>query len=294
MISIIIPTYCRYDCLRNTIRDLKNQRLQSFEILVVDQTPETQRERIEADGVIYLEQNIPSASAARNLGLMRAQTPIALFLDDDVIIDDENFLQKHLRHYKDKSILGVAGAAPDPGQETELCRHRFFRESGVGWAYFSSNQGTQAWLRVGRSNNLSVRRTEAIACGGMDEQFEKGAHREEADFGLRMNSDSPRFIYDPQAKLVHIGNEQGGIRSWHEKSAPKAIHHMVGDLYCMFRNVPFKNRPEYLALSIRYFVFPHGARTPIPFCFKALGQYAKAWIEAHRKLKEGPKFIASK
>lgn len=291
-ISVIIPTYNRYDQLLATCRYLMSQDEVSFEILLIDQTPNEQRKDITLSDVRYFTQETPSASAARNLGLRKAHADIVLFLDDDVIIDDSKFLLKHLRHYRDPKVLGVAGAAPDLGQETSYRRHRFYRESGLGWAYFPSNQGSQAWLRVGRSNNLSVRRMEAISCGGMDQQFEKGAHREEADFGLRLNPNSAGFIYDPFADLVHVGSATGGIRSWQSQDSPKAIHHMVGDLYCMRRNVPMTQRPEYLLLSLRYFVFPRGLRTPFRFWTAALKQYLKAWSVADSKIQEGPKFIS--
>lgn len=161
----------------------------------------------------------------------------------------------------------------------------------MGWAYYPSNQGTQAWLRVGRSNNLSVRRDAALACGGMDEQFEKGAHREEADFGLRITQDGRRFIFDPFASLVHIGNAEGGIRSWQQGDSVKALHHMVGDLYLLRRQIPLPQWPEYLALSLRYFVFPRGARTPVAHWIVALKRWGKAWCVAAKKAREGPKFL---
>ncbi len=215
-----------------------------------------------------------------------------LFIDDDVIIKDSQFLVKHLRHYRDSDVVGVAGSAPDVGQDVHYDRHRFFRNIGLGWAYFPSNQGCQAWLRVGRSNNLSVRRKEAIACGGMDEQYEKGAHREEADFGLRLTRNGGRLIFDPFASLVHIGSAEGGIRSWQQGETIKALHHMVGDLYLLRRQIPLSQWPEYLALSLRYFVFPKGPRTPWKHWTTALRRYLKAWRIAGRKIKEGPKYLS--
>lgn len=291
-LSVIIPTYDRYDHLAKTCDYLSEQTGCSYEILIIDQTPKSRRRRLADQNGRYFEQEIPSASAARNLGLIQARAEIVMFLDDDVIIKNPRFLTNHLRHYADPSILGVAGAAPDLGQKILFQRHRFFREGGLGWAYFPSNQGSQAWLKVGRSNNLSVRRQAAIDCGGMDEQYEKGAHREEADFGLRLNRESNGFIYDPFADLIHVGSTEGGIRSWQSMESPKAIHHMVGDLYCMRRNVSMTQRPEYLLLSLRYFVFPRGLRTPFRFWTAALKQYLKAWSVADSKIQEGPKFIS--
>lgn len=292
-LSVVVPTYERYECLRDTLTFLQSQKGCSFEILVVDQTPPSRRQKLGGSSVRYFIQDMPSASAARNLGLLEARGEIVLFIDDDVIIEDNWFLTKHLRHYRSPAILGVAGAAPDFGQAVQYQRHRFFRNDGLGWAYYPSNQGCQAWLKVGRSNNLSVRRQAAMMIGGMDEQFERGAHREEADFCLRLGRLPGSILYDPFASLVHIGNSTGGIRAWQQDDSIKALHHMVGDLYLMFRHVPYRLRPEYLALSLRYFVFPRTRTLASRNTVAALRRYRQAWRIANAKAIEGPKLLAT-
>ena len=69
-------------------------------------------------------------------------------------------------------------------------------------------------VRNGASNHLSVRRREALAIGGMDAQFEKGAHREESDFCLRYTDRYGPLLFDPEATLVHLGDQSGGCRTW--------------------------------------------------------------------------------
>lgn len=290
-ISVVIPTYNRYKCLSDTCKYLAKQKGCSFEIIIIDQTPEPSRQKLNEYEIRYFVLSQPSASAARNLGLIHAQGEVVLFLDDDVIVEDEHFLAKHWRHYEDNSIVGVAGSAPDVGQSISLYPHRFFRSTDLGWIYFSSNYGCQTWLRVGRSNNLSVRKSLALSIGGMDEQFERGAHREEADFGLRLTNKYGLFLYDPSASLVHISNSTGGIRSWQQRETIKAKHHMVGDIYFMLRHIPWKNRLEYFLLSLLYFVFPQKFKTSPKHFFPAIWQYISAWIEAFKKLKEGTKLI---
>lgn len=291
MLTVCIPTYDRYDCLVNTLESLRRQVGCDFEVVVVDQTPVERRRELESAGLElhWLVQEAPSASAARNIALGKAQGQITLFLDDDVIINDPRFLARHEIHYRDPRVVGVAGAAPELGQAMNPLRHRFFREGGIGWAYFPSNQSCQAWLCVGRSNNLSVRTAAAIGCGGMDEQFERGAHREEADFGLRLTADGRRILYDPYASLVHIGNAQGGIRSWQQGDTIKALHHMVGDLYLLRIGIRWSLWPEYVLLSLRYFVFTRGALTPPRHSARALARWCNAWRIAGRKKRDGRK-----
>lgn len=290
-ISVVIPTYDRYEVLYDTCQYLSSQEDCLFEVLVIDQTPVERRKAFHVDGIRYFIQQAPSASAARNLGLRQAHGEVVLFIDDDVIIEDEYFLFKHWRHYADPDIVGVAGAAPDVGQSCSLDTHRFFRASGLGWIYFSPNYRCQTRLRAARSNNLSVRRRLALDIGGMDEQFERGAHREEADFGLRLTEKYSPFLYDPSASLVHIGNATGGIRAWQQGETVKAKHHMIGELYMMFRHIPWKYRLEYMAISLLYFICPRKLKTSPKHFLLAIQRYFSAVREAKKKYAEGPKLI---
>ena len=291
-ISIIIPTYNRYSCLRDTCEYLSLQEDCSFEILIIDQTSEDHRQYISGENIRYFSLEKPSASAARNLGILHAKSDILLFIDDDVIIEDRRFLLSHCKHYKDPSVVGVAGGAPDVGQSINLGHHRFFRSTGIGWVYFSSNYGCQTWVEAGRANNLSCRKNLAISVGGMDERFERGAHREEADFCLRLTRKYGPLLYAPWTSLVHIGNSSGGIRSWQKEEKIKAKHHMVGDLYMMLKCIPLKNWGEYIALSLFYFVFPYKLKTPPNYFIKAFFRYLSACQEAYQKIKQGPKLLS--
>ena len=51
MISIIVPTYDRYECLADTLKDIKAQKGSAKEVLVIDQTPIEKRQRLEEQGL---------------------------------------------------------------------------------------------------------------------------------------------------------------------------------------------------------------------------------------------------
>ncbi|MBI2280230.1 MAG: glycosyltransferase family 2 protein [Bacteroidetes bacterium] len=95
-ISIIIPTINRYADLKNTIADLNKQSVTDFEIIIIDQTDIEIAETITGKNIVYLHKTFKSASKARNVGLLEAKSPIVLFLDDDVIIENIYFLKAHL------------------------------------------------------------------------------------------------------------------------------------------------------------------------------------------------------
>ena len=236
-ISVIIPTLNRYSDLKSTLSDLFAQNFKNFEVIVIDQSDRKSFSEIECFKecrLVYLESKEKSASLARNIGIRKSKGEVLLFVDDDVIIKDKDFLSKHYRHYRDLNVPGVIGCPLEQSlnQSPRYNRHWFSEfEEKVGWLYFPSNYGCHAFVASGRSNNLSVRRSYAISVGGMDENYEKGAHREEADFCIRIFNKYGPFLFDPQARLIHIGNKIGGIRAWNDNDYIKARHHMVGAIY---------------------------------------------------------------
>jgi glycosyltransferase involved in cell wall biosynthesis len=260
-ISVVIPTINRYDDLKESIKCLLGQKFIGYEIIVIDQTengyPNLLGDYSNNEKVKYYRSDIKSASASRNIGINKAAGEVVLFIDDDVIIDDPNFLQNHYRHYADDSIHGVVGCPLEKqlDQKVRYQRHWMsYRDQEVGWLYFPSNYGCSTFVGAGRSNNLSARRTSAINVGGMDENYIKGAHREEADFCLRLTRKFGPLFFDPTARLIHIGNKQGGIRSWNDSQYLKAEHNVVGAIYFDLKNARFKYKFEFHLATLRYFV----------------------------------------
>lgn len=295
-ISIIIPTINRYKNLVNTINDLEKQKQVSFEIIIIDQNEECPidiMERIKSNAhIIYLTSDVASASAARNIGIDNSNSDILLFIDDDVIIDDCHFVYNHYKHYKDKNTVGIVGRSIELSDNSVS----YFRSSrsfskNVGFFYFPKNYGCATALMVGRSNNLSVRKEMAIAVGGMDENYKKGAHREEGDFCLRISRKYGRFIYDPFAKLEHIGSIEGGIRSWNDSDYIKAKHNMVGAIYFCLKMAPISYKHEYYFAALRYFILNKTILMKPQLYIPVIKRSISALIEAHKLYRKGPKYL---
>lgn len=93
MISVIIPTYNRYDNLLNAINSVKNQTFKDYEIIVVSDgsTDERYKDDIENVTMIRLPKSsrellgYPCGSIPRNEGLIKASGEYVAFLDDDDI-----------------------------------------------------------------------------------------------------------------------------------------------------------------------------------------------------------------
>jgi GT2 family glycosyltransferase len=226
MISVVIPTYNREQTLRETLRDAIEQNHPNFEVLVIDQT-----RTHESETQVYLEQlanagkirwfrvtwaNLPGA---RNYAVRRAVGDIILFIDDDVELP-HGFLAAHACNYLAKPDVGcVAGRVFDRmklGDSRGDLAIDFLppeaMDAGIAW-YFIDLVHTVKPQQVlsARGCNMSFRRQVFTEHGlSFDERFAGSAVREESDFCLKLRSTGLKIWYDPNACLVHLGEESGG------------------------------------------------------------------------------------
>ena len=225
-ISVIIPTYAREEPLRDTLLDLVQQDYPNFEILVVDQTathqPETQAclEELAATGKIkWFQVNWASLPGARNYGVRRSTGEIILFIDDDVKLP-AGFLAAHARNFVEKSDVGaVAGRVLDRMKLAEADEDFKIEDlppeamdAGIGWYYLNLVHTVKPQqVLTARGCNMSFRREIFDKYNiWFDERFRGSAVREESDFCLRLRQTGSKIWYDPEAYLVHLGEETGG------------------------------------------------------------------------------------
>lgn len=238
-LSVIIPTLGRENILLNALSDLSKQKLDQnkWELLLITQNyfPESFLNQIKEINIkhlkiFYLDE--PNASLARNIGIKEAKADIVLFLDDDIIIDSDNFLEAHLNNYKKVPTLsGVFGQVLATDRKKRNTKHKLSNNLNFGWLYFPANYNIKCNIRNGASVNLSVQKKYATEIGGMDANYIKGAHREESDFCLRLTKKYGAMNFDPDAGLIHIGEPTGGVRSWGYNSGVHPMHHIVGEWY---------------------------------------------------------------
>ncbi|MGB0887735.1 MAG: glycosyltransferase family 2 protein [Vicingaceae bacterium] len=292
-ISIVIPTINRYDDLKNTLNDISNQSFKNYEILIIDQTAKEMAQEITFKNTRYFLETFKSASKARNLGLKLAKSNIVLFLDDDVIIENNNFLQSHVNHFKNEKTSGVAGAILNLDKKWTSKLPKKASKKHLGWIYTPRNYNKSIKICDGGAGNLAVRKDWAIVVGGMDENYDKGAYREESDFCLRYTQKYGDLNYDPEAFLVHIGNPSGGTRSWSNSNGIiHARQHMFGAWYFMFNILPLVCWPEYSYLTLRRFIIHKKLISRFYFLPKALFNFSFAFFHAIITKVKGPKHIS--
>jgi GT2 family glycosyltransferase len=226
LISVIIPTYGREQTLCETLESVIQQDYPSFEVLVVDQTlnheseTQTYLDRSVLEEKIRLFQvNWASLPGARNYGVRRAAGEIVLFLDDDVQLPP-GFLAAHAQNYLEQPEVGaVAGRVFDrmkladaiPGLAIEYLPPEAM-DPGIAWYHIDLVHAVKPQqVLTARGCNMSFRRDIFARYNvWFDERFRGSAVREESDFCLRLRRTGLKIWYDPQANLVHLGEETGG------------------------------------------------------------------------------------
>ncbi|MFB2896796.1 hormogonium polysaccharide biosynthesis glycosyltransferase HpsN [Aerosakkonemataceae cyanobacterium BLCC-F50] len=230
-ISVVIPTYEREEALRGTIADVLKQDYPNFEVIVVDQTkthqPETQAylEELATSGKIrWYRLDWASLPGARNYAVRRATGDIIYFIDDDVEMPVD-CLKNHARNYMENPEVGaVAGRVFDRMKLADAQREKpgdnytieylppQAMDPGIAWYYIDLVHTTKPQQVItARGCNMSFRR-EIFSKHGLyfDERFRGSAVREESDFCLRLRKTGYKIWYDPEAFLVHLGEETGG------------------------------------------------------------------------------------
>jgi GT2 family glycosyltransferase len=231
-LSVVIPTLRRFTPLLDTVHAILTQREVNFEILVVDQNqswPESlldrKRELAAHASVRWLHRSQPGVVSARHDAVDAAVGDIFVFVDDDVLIPDPFFLARHLANYEalpdldavvGREVYGgqpMPPIAPFPPTLDELTKSKPFlgtlRDQAIG---FDRMRLERYEVISFCTCNSSVKREAFFRVGGFDESFYGSAYGDDYDFAIRLGGAGGRFVYDPQAWLIHLQAPTGGLR----------------------------------------------------------------------------------
>lgn len=225
LISVIIPTYGRESILCDTLNSVLGQDYPTFEVIVVDQTQQHEAttqaflKRLDSEGKIQLYTvRWASLPAARNYAIARAKGSIFLFLDDDVELPS-GCLMAHAKGFEGRPEVGaIAGRVFDRMKLSESKKPEIetlppeAMDPGIAWYHIDLVHTTKPQrVLTARGCNMSFRRSVFYQYGlRFDERFQGSAVREESDFCLRVRQTGLIIWYEPDAHLVHLGEETGG------------------------------------------------------------------------------------
>lgn len=208
-VSIVVPTYNRRTSLQRLLRALGEQAVAAtrFEVVIVDDgstdgTIETVRAMALPYDCLVIEQAHQGPAAARNLGVARAHGRLVLFLDDDVV-PHAGLLARHVAAHLAHQHAVVIGPMRPPRDwvrpawvrwEEDLLQIQY-RELVAGKYPCTPRQFYTA--------NASLPRDLFLRAGGFDPSFRRA---EDVEFAFRLRDLGARFIFEPQAEVMHYAS----------------------------------------------------------------------------------------
>ena len=254
-ISVIIPTYNRYEDLDNCLKSILAQTWKVKEVLIVDDSENSETRHLvegrkgafEDIGIAlrYIKNMRGKSSAiARNVGIDHAQGEIILFLDDDVILNAD-YIDCLLKVYGEMAgCLGVQGHIILKGKlnkfqnlmnrlvfynyvEKNACR--VLPSTCITYPYPLEKTVKCEWMA---GSNQSYRRS-VLNEFNFDENFKRYSWREDVDLSYRISKSHPGSMYiTPHAKLIHNISDKSRLPS-------RALAYMkeVYSFYFFFKNI---------------------------------------------------------
>lgn len=224
LISIIIPTKNREKNLVECLISLSKQNFNNYEILIIDDNSDTYYSgdtmRL-IDNLFYNKCKLYSTgysnhdrrgpARARNIGIENSQGEILLFLNDDIIINDVDFLRKHLSCYNDNRVNAVLGHTEwdqrlDKYYLTKLnkiFRYYLTEISGHQFAYFAITNDEQGFVKDAwkyfYTCNVSVKKS---FIEYFDESFPYPCF-EDIELGFRLWNKGMNMLYQKNIVIYH-------------------------------------------------------------------------------------------
>lgn len=227
-LTIVVATLNRGPSLKTTLEDLLAQSYEPLEILVVDQSEQTDHAIAELvarvpDRIQYHHVAFRSLPRARNYGWQRARFEKILFVDDDIRASSDLALE----HDEALSQPGVGVVA---GGVDELSEDRSGRVGDYCY-WLAAPRG--AFGAVGsfdvtsaKGCNFSTHRRVLERVGGIDELLGVGAAlHEETEFCLRVRRAGFRVVFHGRARLLHLAAPSGGCRVKEPRRYVRALSH---------------------------------------------------------------------
>jgi len=263
-VSVLIPTIRRYPYLRTLLSQLREQTIIPHEIIVVDQTPQSERDLDLPKDFgdlpvrwIYLDQ--AGQCSSRNKGLKKASGDFILFVDDDDEVPPD-LIERHLENLFLYQCSVSSGVALEPGQKELPEDFRFLRLSDVF-----------------PTNNTMIRKGILEKSGLFDLAYDHG-QRADHDLGMRLYLAGEMMVLDPSICVLHHHAPMGGLREHkarvdtYAKSRTSVSHFSlltVSDLYLAKR--------YFTPSQVKHMQFINLLGT---FSFHGSGwrKFAKAWV----------------
>ncbi len=217
-VAIVIPTRDRADLLERCIDGIRRRtRHAAYEILVVSNRSVEERtrswlDRAEARGALrWFAHDAPfNFAALNNLAARRCEAPFLLFMNNDLEVLDEGWLESLLEHAQREEIGAVGGKLCYPDGRVQhagialgllgVAGHPHRGINGDAAGYFAQAAVVRDVSAV-TGACLMTRRDVFERVGGFSEELAVAFN--DVDYCLKVGAAGYRVIYTPYARLTH-------------------------------------------------------------------------------------------
>lgn len=241
MVSVIIPNYNGEHFLKECLEALKRQTFDDMEVILVDNASTDDSIRLAKElyreiRVIELHDNTGFAYAV-NRGIEAAKGEYVLLLNNDTIVFP-NFVKNQYKMIKGKPDVFSCSALMIQNQNHELVDDAGDELAVLGWGFAPdrdkpvSGCGVPHEVFSSCAGAAIYRKAVFDEIGLFDESF--FAYLEDMDVGYRARLAGYRNLYNPYAKVYHLGSASSGSRH----NAFKVELSARNSMYMMKKNMP--------------------------------------------------------
>ncbi|HEU5099278.1 MAG TPA: glycosyltransferase [Roseiflexaceae bacterium] len=210
-VSVVINTYNRASHLRQLLAGLRHLRGARFEVIVVNgpSTDGTAALLAEYHGrVKVVDCPTRNLSHSRNLGIAAAAGDIVVFIDDDALPGDRDWLARYVDVFG-ADPTGRLGAAGGPvwHRDTDYFEFNGGAISDYGFQIFDKQRAVDMvaadrhWVAGVRGCNCAFRRTALLEVGGFDEFYTY--YLDESDVCMRLSQAGYTIAHLPDNTVRH-------------------------------------------------------------------------------------------
>lgn len=204
MISVVIPSYNRRDCVLALLSDLYAQQEVEMEVIVVDDcSPDDSVAAILRDfpqATVLVNEKNGGPAVSRNRGILAARGEIVVGFDSDVTVPDRLLLSKVLGRFRDHpSVNGLAFRLLKPDGRSEDTPRWWHPVPIDGYA-------DKSFLTSYFSGTGYAFRRKAVLDAGLYPEI-LYMHYEEVELAFRILDQGGSILHCPELVALHHANE---------------------------------------------------------------------------------------
>jgi len=218
MISFVIPTFNRKDCLRDLLEQLKE--FKQCEVIVVDGGDDGTDKMIKKEFSKFKYFSLSkdkdnSPSHGKRVGIKNAKKDIICVMDDDVILKD-NFLEPILEDFskgykvvQPKIIFKSKNEDDDPNECKDTGKRKWNLMSAGKWNCGSVPKTIESTVET----CLFFRKDLMKEVPWFDPNLIGDAYGESISFEMRLKEKDIPILFDPRSVVIHKDMRTGGTVS---------------------------------------------------------------------------------